>query len=429
MTYVLFVAILNLTLGAVAAVVLKQRMHSSNLRPVKRRKRKPVQLKGDGAARAAARSVEHGPGKELAPAEPVREIVELPHDWAELLGGRRFGDLIEPAGWMIRTVAVQAISKLVEGCQVVDLLPEAREEGPFAKTQSLIVECQKALKERLEQVESNLQSAGFQFGALTSLAVRLETLCQNMRDDITEVESQVGNANSDPARRGELLKSAFHGFVRRVHDLRDQAAEIAIGVIVATQRINDPEPKSLFESQWQLPSRLELEATLKEWFEQDPNNERLASVVLFDVDQLGQINEDFGLERGERVLSEVAKVYFDGIRHNRGFDRIFRVTGQRFALFLGDTSAKNSSFAAERIRQSLLQMTFRCRNRAVQVSSVSAVTAVQKTDSIDSLLERLHLAVRKVKRTDSRNTVIIHDGKVSPTEPKVYQLPGRAIDI
>lgn len=429
MTYVLFVAILNLSLGVVAAVVLKHRMHASPARAVKKRKRKPAKLKGDGATRAPSRAVDGGGGKDAVPAEPPREFIALPHDWAELLKGQKFSDLIEPSGWMLRHVAIQTVGKLIEGSRVVELLPEAREEGPFAKTNGLMKDCHKSLLERLQQVESNLQSAGFQFGPLTSIAVRLETLCQNMRDDLTEVESLVASAQADQTRRGELLKSAYHSLVRKIHDLRDQATEIAVAVIVTTKRVADHANESLKDAEWQLPSRLDMEATLAEWFKQDPTNERLASVVLFDIDGLGRINEDFGLERAERILTEVSKVYFDGIRHNRGFDRIFRVTGQRYALFLGDTSAKNSSFAAERIRQALLQMTFRCRNRAFQVASTSVVTAVQKTDSVDSILERMHLAVRKVKRTDSRATVIIHEGKILPTEPKVYQLPGKAVDI
>ena len=434
MTYVLFVALLNLSLGMVAAVLLKRRLESPPAPEVKRRRRpKAKRLKGDLVS-LNVKPVSASATSTAEPAEPVEKPpaapITLPQEWQATLGDMPFTDLLEPAGWLLHKTAIELLTKVgKEASTVRDLAGAQAGDGQFTKISKLVTDCGELLRARTTQIDEALQAAGFQFGPLTSIAVRLESYLQQVRDELDNVDQGLANSSHSDERRAEHLADAYHGTARLLHDLRDQAEAIAVAVLAATGRIGDPATDSFRDANWSLPNRLDLERALQEWNEQNPGHERLASFVLYDVDQVRTFNEDLGLDKAEKILAAVGRIYHDGIRHNRGFDRIFRIGGQQYLLFLGDTSPQNAAFASERIRQTLLQMTIRCENKTFQVSSAAVVAALQKTDTSETLLERLSLAIRRVKKTDVRSTVITHDGKVSPAEAKAYQLPGQVIEV
>lgn len=79
------------------------------------------------------------------------------------------------------------------------------------------------------------------------------------------------------------------------------------------------------------------------------------SVILLDVDYFKAINDSFGHEKGDHILSEVAKVLNASLRD---VDKIFRWGGEEFVIILPYTELESSLQLAEKIRQKVERHNF-----------------------------------------------------------------------
>jgi diguanylate cyclase (GGDEF)-like protein len=82
----------------------------------------------------------------------------------------------------------------------------------------------------------------------------------------------------------------------------------------------------------------------------DAGEQRVLSVVLFDLDHFKQVNDTFGHPVGDAVLREAARAT-DGVL--RSSDLVCRYGGEEFAVVLPDTAADSAVRACERMRAAL----------------------------------------------------------------------------
>src|SRR5256885_2274365 len=75
-----------------------------------------------------------------------------------------------------------------------------------------------------------------------------------------------------------------------------------------------------------------------------------ASVLLIDVDHFKRINDRFGHEAGDGVLKGIVALV---TRRVRRLDRLFRMGGDEFVLFLPDTRGLDAATVAEELRGSV----------------------------------------------------------------------------
>lgn len=74
------------------------------------------------------------------------------------------------------------------------------------------------------------------------------------------------------------------------------------------------------------------------------------SLVLFNIDDLKQVNDRYGLPMGDRALAEVAKIITSSVRVT---DIVGRFGGDEFMLILPACKAPNALTVAEQIRESI----------------------------------------------------------------------------
>lgn len=74
------------------------------------------------------------------------------------------------------------------------------------------------------------------------------------------------------------------------------------------------------------------------------------SLVLFNIDDLKQVNDRYGQPMGDRALAEVAKIITSSVRVT---DIVGRFGGDEFMLILPACEAPNALTVAEQIRESI----------------------------------------------------------------------------
>ena len=102
-----------------------------------------------------------------------------------------------------------------------------------------------------------------------------------------------------------------------------------------------------------LLNRTSLKETLEQAIEQSMRAKISMSIAIFDLDHFKKINDLHGHEKGDRVLQDVSKIFQERCRK---VDRIFRLGGEEFLIFLYNTNNSNAIKIAEELRSLIEDM-------------------------------------------------------------------------
>ncbi|MBN9317847.1 MAG: GGDEF domain-containing protein [Devosia sp.] len=89
------------------------------------------------------------------------------------------------------------------------------------------------------------------------------------------------------------------------------------------------------------------------------------ALLVVDVDNLKDINDSFGHEHGDAALQLIAGILQGALR---AADRVGRIAGEEFAVFLPGASQLIAEAVAERLRLAVLAAEFRPDNRRRQLT-------------------------------------------------------------
>ncbi len=99
-----------------------------------------------------------------------------------------------------------------------------------------------------------------------------------------------------------------------------------------------------------LPIRSKLDSQLDEEMERWERYRRPLALVILDIDNFSQVNESYGRETGDEILTHVSTVIQQSIRT---LDLAVRYGGKEFAILLPETNEIGALIAAERLRMEL----------------------------------------------------------------------------
>lgn len=234
----------------------------------------------------------------------------------------------------------------------------------------------------------------------------------------------------EPELGARQLLTTLADWIEHLHEHRDRVQTLLAAKFRAGSELNGSgQPLYLDPLTGQI-SRLGTEKLLALWWQDDPQRLRLVSCALVDIDRFNRFNERLGHRAGDRLLCSIADLLQQGIRTDRGFDRLARVAGQQFLLFFGDTGPKNAGSALERIRQSIEATTLDYDGNEFDFTISAGLAAIRREDTPDTLFARLQAALDTAKK-HGRNRTSIDDGDGPQTlyEPNRYPVKARHVRI
>jgi two-component system, cell cycle response regulator len=152
-------------------------------------------------------------------------------------------------------------------------------------------------------------------------------------------------------------------------------------------------------------NRRYLSAHLPRLMERAVEGNKTVSALLFDIDHFKVVNDTYGHDVGDVVLSEVAA---RAGRNLRTFDLVARLGGEEFVVILPDTDAESARIVAERLRHRIGDVPFEVPGLATPLAvtvSVGYAVAGRAGDTGDSLLKRADEALYEAKHA-GRNCVV-----------------------
>lgn len=132
------------------------------------------------------------------------------------------------------------------------------------------------------------------------------------------------------------------------------------------------------------------------------NHENL-SLVIFDIDYFKSVNDTYGHQNGDIVLSAVAGI---AQQQMRAYDSAARYGGEEFVLLLPGTALEGGVIVAERLRQAVLESSFPppMEDLTLTISAGVATYPGPSVENIDSLFRRADEALYRAKQS-GRNRV------------------------
>jgi diguanylate cyclase (GGDEF)-like protein len=135
----------------------------------------------------------------------------------------------------------------------------------------------------------------------------------------------------------------------------------------------------------------------------------LFSVILMDIDHFKLVNDKYGHQYGDQVLSRFCQIISENLR---SYDIFARYGGEEFVLFLPNTSGSDALKLAEKLRVIIHQSTFSGLSTTSQETITQPITASfgvtesnRKNRQWDDLLSQADKALYQAKQ-QGRNRVV-----------------------
>lgn len=135
--------------------------------------------------------------------------------------------------------------------------------------------------------------------------------------------------------------------------------------------------------------------------------EEKASLILIDIDDLKYVNDTYGHQAGDSVLSFVGKVLVESLRK---IDISARYGGDEFAVILPNTNRRGSVIVAQKIKNSIKQMPFRFKGEECEITlSMGIATYPENAPDNETLIEKADRALYESKEQGKDKVVHYKD--------------------
>jgi len=231
---------------------------------------------------------------------------------------------------------------------------------------------------------------------LVPMADRIETA---NRQQVEQIETAIGSLDrmdfgGDPDEAGRSVLAEM-GRLRAVrHRIRDHHEAAFLAIARHEGRLDKIEPRLFQDPLTELPNRIGLESTLKEWFRQSRHVARRLGVALFDLDDFGAINGQHGPWVGDRILYRLAGLFR---KHAGEHDLVGRFGGQRFLVVLSDVGPRAATKQVELLRQSIARTTFRHAESAIRLTACAGIVDTGPESTDEGTLERVESVLARAK--------------------------------
>ncbi len=135
-----------------------------------------------------------------------------------------------------------------------------------------------------------------------------------------------------------------------------------------------------------------------------------AGLLAIDLDGFKPINDEFGHQAGDTVLTTLASAVGSTIRRNEIF---FRIGGDEFAVLAPDTSEEEMVGLARRVGAKISEMRFVFKGRDVRLTaSLGIALYPQHASSGEDIIARADSAMYEAKLSGKNRWAVFHDSKL-----------------
>ncbi|AEA34428.1 GGDEF domain-containing protein [Hippea maritima] len=145
---------------------------------------------------------------------------------------------------------------------------------------------------------------------------------------------------------------------------------------------------------------------LKEEYKRSLRTEQCLCLIMFDVDHFKKINDTYGHQAGDYILSSVSKILKSNFRTE---DVVLRYGGEEFLCAMSNSDKENAVKKAEEIRKIIQETQFKWRDVPIKITISAGVSRIDikngEQKSIEQLIKEADEALYIAKRS-GRNKIV-----------------------
>ncbi|MDJ0920259.1 MAG: GGDEF domain-containing protein [Henriciella sp.] len=130
--------------------------------------------------------------------------------------------------------------------------------------------------------------------------------------------------------------------------------------------------------------------------------EKMAGVIVFDIDGFKDINDKFGNAMGDKLLMAVATLAREELRSRQ--DLMTRWWGDEFVIMLHATTPELVRLVSERVRKRIDETPIMLGDNEVKVTASFGFAVLSKYDTLEGAMGRADEAM-KLAKSEGKNTV------------------------
>ena len=245
-------------------------------------------------------------------------------------------------------------------------------------------------------------------------------LNQQVDEQIDGLTESVDSAQDLPslkqtiAERVETIRSHMYSF-RQEQGQRLQQAETQVSLLSERLDLMQHESRLLREKVKQehelathdpltgVSNRLAYEQRLATEYASWKRYRQSLVLAVWDVDRFKSVNDTYGHQAGDKVLTVIAKLLQKQIRET---DFVARFGGEEFVVLMPNTDIKGAAKLAEHLRKSVEQCEFHFRSTPVPITISCGMSEFTGEDEPDQVFARADAALYKAKQ-GGRNQCVV----------------------
>lgn len=169
-----------------------------------------------------------------------------------------------------------------------------------------------------------------------------------------------------------------------------------------TESLRQLEFQAKYDPLTELPNRMLLAERLQQALTESKTSGKFVAVVFIDLDDFKAINDDFGHEFGDVVLSTLSEKMLASLREG---DTLARLGGDEFVAILPNLQDKTDSQVLIKQLLASINEAFLCNQRVVQVNASAGISIYPQNSDIDpdQLVRQADSAMHRAKQTGRNN--------------------------
>ncbi|MGB5444289.1 MAG: diguanylate cyclase [Psychromonas sp.] len=234
---------------------------------------------------------------------------------------------------------------------------------------------------------------------------RARVVERDVQGNISRMIGAHENIHERKTAQNELIKQnelLIEGNISLEKLLQQKNIELERKNIELKKKINEVEYLSVIDDLTTIGNRRYFETQLKDAISRSKRYQHCLSLIIFDIDLFKKINDKYGHEKGDLILTKLAVTIKGKLREN---DCFARWGGEEFALILPETGIKPAAMIAEKLRHVIQHLDF---ENNLFITCSFGVAEYSRNELINELFSRADKALYKAKQS-GRNRVQISD--------------------
>jgi diguanylate cyclase len=233
-----------------------------------------------------------------------------------------------------------------------------------------------AVKVQVEGIEESVQQAE-ELTALKELVKqRVDTIRTHMQEFRDAEEQRLQQAEQQVEELTEKLES-----------VQDESKQLR-------QRLQDEHNQAMIDTLTGIPNRLAYNERLAQEVARWQRYKSPLVTAVWDVDHFKSVNDNYGHQAGDKVLTVIGKVLY---KSSRETDFVARFGGEEFVMLMPETDLESAVVAAENLRKAIEDTEFHFRGKRVPITISCGLSEFRLGDTPEQVFERADKALYEAK--------------------------------